>query len=122
MSDIFYFGVRSKEERGHHLYTSGLSQAGFQESRQLPFRAGILDGGLLNQNDPKVEGKAVIIYFPGWTVISFWDRSADPRENSNSAFVIKGRILPKDALRIAERTFPTIFARFTFEIKFEVEL
>jgi len=49
-------------------------------------------------------------------VISFWDRSVDPRPGSHSTFLIIGDGCFNDAIAQCRGAFPEVFARFKFEV------
>lgn len=118
---MYFYGVYSPSKKGHYLYLPGSSSS----SREMdipddfPVRVGILDGGLLGKEyskRPQTEGQAVFTNISNWTIVSFWDRSGDPRGNSNANFVMRGRWTFDEAVARAKQAFPTIWKRFTFDV------
>lgn len=112
----FYFGAWSRNKVGHFLYAPGGWTARRNEMA-LPFRPHILDAGLLPQEGEQAEGHIVRAVIGNWTVLTFWDRSADSRGQSNSAFVFDAVAPTEDLLAVARVQFPEVFNRFTFELK-----
>ena len=115
---VWYFGVRSKAEAGHYLHGPGLRSVG---ERQLPpdfpIRLSSLDGGMLPIGLPQTEGEGYLWHVPGWTVLTFWDRSGDGHGNSNSAFIVELGGCPFLTVEsFARIAFPEIWDRFTFEV------
>lgn len=53
---------------------------------------------------------------PGWTMLTFWDRTIDERSGSNSAFILRGRLTFEETVTIAKAIFPKIWSRFPFEV------
>ena len=76
-----------------------------------------LDGLLPPQDCLEIEGEARLHVMHGWTVIAFWDRSIDSRGKSNSVFFVPGVRSWEYALSAARDAFPSVFARFTFEVR-----
>lgn len=105
---VYYFGcVRSA---GHRLFDRNGSVNPYKI--ELPFKWTELDGGFCFDG-PQKQGVAKITSVDGWTIMAFWDRSVDSRENSNSAFVAKGEFDFDQMCQIAEETFPNIWKRIT---------
>lgn len=114
---IFYFGCWSPSKSGHYLYFPG----GLNAERQLPIdfpiaRYETLDGGLLPNRLPQLEGKATFVNINGWTIITFWDFSGDSRPGSNSSFVMRGVFTFGEACGLARHAFSEIWKRFKFEV------
>jgi hypothetical protein len=82
--------------------------------RQLARAFGQIDGRLCWGIG--VEGLARVTRRGKWTAIAFWDRSSDPRPNSNSAFIARGDLTFEQVVRIARHRYPEIWKRFTFEV------
>lgn len=116
MANVLYFGAWSSDQVGHYLYQPGGDRSSRTE-RYLPFRATILDAGLLPQSGEATEGLFRRNVINGWTVLSFWDRSADNRPGSNSSFLIEGDVSAADGLDAARKAFPECFARFEFDLR-----
>lgn len=79
----------------------------------------LLDGGFLK--GPQIEGSAELIRFIGGTILSFWDRSVDERQGSNSAFIVQDHESfaeqTFEAMKtLFSATFPEVYNRFKFEI------
>lgn len=80
--DMLYFGCI--KDPGHYLYDKNGRKLLASSIRELPFYENLLDGGLL-KNVPSTEGYGTLNVIRGWTIFSFWDRSVDSRQGSNSA-------------------------------------
>jgi hypothetical protein len=74
-----------------------------------------LDGGLMPPG-PQVQGRSALHVKDGWTALSFPDRSIDNRGGSHSTFLFEAELDFDEALRYAKQLFPSVFARYTFEI------
>lgn len=114
IGQCLYFGCH--RESGHFLWSENGHRASRDAEKKLPFRYCILDGGLLPHYENEVEGKATIVHWPKWTVVSFWDRSVDKRGGCNSAFVIPAVLSFDEAIAVAKERFPWVWSRFTFEV------
>lgn len=116
--NIYYFGCW--RDVGHYLRDTAGRTIWKEEEIGLPFSIYRLDTGFLPKSErgssEQPEGVLHHTIEQGWTVIAFWDRSVDTRRGGNSAFVMHGEHTAEEALRMAWREFPTIFARFTFEV------
>lgn len=117
MAKCYYFGVWEAGGAGHYLHEVGGRKLYRLESG-VPFRETILDTGLIPPFVEDVEGVVYRSVINGWTVLTFFDRSGDSRKNSNSAFVMAGTLEFDDAMALARESFPSIFARFKFDLKF----
>ncbi len=99
---------------------------------KAPFRWETLDGGFaprirrgvvmversqVSPGEELPEGHAALHHMNGWTVISFWDRSVDDRGASCSSFVVEGELPWAEAWEAAKTTFPTVVARYKFEVQ-----
>lgn len=120
--DCFYFGCWGRP--GHYLFAPN-GQHVYEHTHALPpdfpVKVCTLDGGLLGYPQREVEGEAVLTLIRNWTIISFWDRTVDHRGACNSNFVMRGRLLFDQAIEVAKSQYPTIFARFNFEVKEKAE-
>ena len=114
--ECYYFGVESKTELGHHLYDVHGRRWHSEPTKPFPIKISFLDMGLLGSGFPEVEGQSVHFWISGWTIVSFPDRSGDPRPGSNSAFVIRGKYNFGNAMACARNSFPKIFDRIKFPI------
>lgn len=69
-----------------------------------------------------VQGQAQIVRFenPGrrhaYTLLAFADYSGDSRPGSNSVFVVEGELSFAEMERWTRTLFPTVWARFTFQV------
>lgn len=118
MADLCFFsGVWSKDRKGHFLYIPQRECFSNDVPKDFPVREWVLDGALLPPNLPQHEGRAICIQLSGWTILSFWDRSADERYNSCASFVMRGVQTFEEAIAIAKAAFPGIWNRFSFEVK-----
>jgi hypothetical protein len=113
---IFFFGVWAPNRVGHYLYDANGRDCEPRLPDDFPMRPMRLDTGLLPFKGEQVEGLATHLYLNGWSIITFWDRSGDSRPGSNSAFVIDGLHSFADCCTIAREKFPSIWARFKFEV------
>ena len=114
---VYYFGVWDREHLGHFLYTPGGWMSRHAAQQTLPFGPHILDAGLLPPIGPETEGLVYRSVINGFTVLAFWDRSGDSRFKSNSAFVLEGEHTIREGLALAKEYFPSVFARFGFDLK-----
>lgn len=112
---VFYFGCY--EDKGHYLYrTKGQPVNNWNMPLDFPVAPNSLDGGFLPPKRPQVQGKAEHILLRNWTIVTFWDRSLDKRQNSSSSFVLRGTLTFEWAVKLAREAFPELFERFDFEI------
>lgn len=121
---VLFFGVRAGERAGHYLIApDGESRRDIEATLPAPLRR--LDGvwcfpkprtsdecryGTPHTSD-QTQGRGFVHYVDGWTVISWWDRSGDPRGGCCAAFLIEGRHPWSEALSLARTAFPREFAR-----------
>lgn len=120
---MIYFGCISRA--GHWLHRPGGMRSSASVTQALE-KAGIfpkVDGGFCPGMDGKrhhevkqVEGHAKVTHYNGWTILAFWDRTGDKRDNSNSAFIEQGERTFNEMLAMAKKTFPQVWERFTFEV------
>ena len=121
MPKVFYFGRWGRS--GHQLWTPDCDWA---DRRELPYELQSIDG--IFCGDPRLcdrpdrwpndiehqpEGQARLHHLGGWTVLAFWDRSADLRFGANSAFLAEGTHTAQQMVELAEQTFPRVWARIT---------
>ncbi len=118
MNDVgyFYFGVWDKREAGHYLFDVD-GTAIYRHKSPIPFSNAKLDGGFAPLDGMQPQGVARLTHADGWTVLSFWDRSGDHRPGSHSTFVLHGTRDFAAAVELARATFPSIWARYTFEVR-----
>lgn len=57
------------------------------------------------------EGLARVVRSSGWTLVTMWDRSGDPRFNSSASFALCAELEPAEALDAARKLFPAVFER-----------
>lgn len=119
MNEVFYFGCI--KEPGHYLWTRHGHRIHHPSHPELPedfpVRIHILDGGLLPPCKQEIEGQAALWFTDGWTIISFWDRSVDKRGACNSSFIVRGVHTFEEAVKRAREVFPSVWRRFTFEVR-----
>lgn len=131
----FYFGCQGKNAPGHYYFWApepGALICEYAAEKRFPEGSPLLtiDGtfmqeaparSVLDLREPveQVEGLAWLHHLDGFTVMAFWDRSADPRGRSNSAFVFEGKHDFEKMKQLAEEWFPKIWERMTsaFEIR-----
>lgn len=110
--EILYFGRIGSS--GHHLH-SKRTKIRYEET---PWGMALDTGILKADNIPDVvDGKTVIHWKDGWTIIAFWDRSGDSRPGSNSAFIVRQEMNSEKLLLLAQQQWPEIFSRLEFPIK-----
>lgn len=112
--DCYYFGCVDRP--GHYLFYSRRTVQERDLPDDFPVNPYVLDGRLLPPKLPQVEGRAELIHFTGWTVLSFWDRSVDRRPGCNSAFILRGRYNFNEAVEFAKEHYPWVWARFGFKV------
>lgn len=122
--DAYYFGCWAKNNLGHFLYAPdgrGWYTREEELPRDFPVKPHVLDGALLGLDGlPQREGEATFGHLNGWTLLSFWDRSADRRGASSSSFVLRGEHTFEVAVAAARAAFPSVWARI--DAAFEVRL
>jgi hypothetical protein len=62
------------------------------------------------------EGRAALHHIFHWTVLSFWDRSVDPRPGSHSTFILFGILTFEAAVAKAKSEWPEVWKRYTFTV------
>lgn len=106
---VLYFGCKSKDEKGHFCWLYPNLTTTYRDRIEatsvLPFRADILDGGLL-KNAYSPQSKAILSRIGNWTIISMGDYSADGRGASNASFVAEGNHTLLEMIAIAHKYFP----------------
>lgn len=108
-SKCLYFGC--VDEVGHYLFGIHGKSHGNAYS-WISKRDGMLAPVFCRE-----AGKALLHHYDGFTIIAFWDYSVDTRPGSNSMFIIPGTKDFYGALEIANRYFPQVFKRFSFEVE-----
>lgn len=115
--EVFFSGVWSKHQMGHFLYSNISGRCSdYFVPKDFPVSEYALDGALLPPKMDQRQGEAALLHFPGWTILTFWDRSADARGNSCASFVMRGTHNLDDTIDMAKAAFPTVWARFTFPV------
>lgn len=107
---MLYFGAWSASKLGHFLYAPG-GRTVYGPAYLLPFCLSALDTALLPPGKPQEQGVLHRSVINGWTIVGFWDRSADSRSGSNSSFIMEGDFPVEAVLAAAREKFPDIFAR-----------
>jgi len=122
---VLFFGVRAGERAGHYLIAPNGHERSCDLEAMLPAPLRRLDGVWCwptprtveqvrngwRDRDPQEQGRGFIHYVDGWTVVSWWDRSGDPRGGCCAAFLVEGRHPWTEALPLARAAFPREFAR-----------
>lgn len=118
--EMYYFGCRSKERGGHYLWQPGWSEVWHDDWR------GYKPKGLHLRNFPRTldgrwapmdlqgsqrQGLCAMSSFVGWTVVSWWDRSADSRGGCNSILIAQGRYSFNAMLSMARERWPGLLER-----------
>lgn len=117
MPRVFYFGAWSESQTGHYIFAPTDNGFGGASKRaELPPRlqAHHLDGAYCysgRERGYQPLGKALLHHVFGWSVLAFWDRSADHRGASNSAFLAEGEHDFDTMCRLAGEHFPTVWRR-----------
>ena len=111
---MLYFGVKEKGRAGHFLYDERLRHVGDPALFARLVELGI--DGVRCPVDTRREGAARVTLADEFTILSFWDYSGDSRPGSNSNFIETGVHSFEEMLERARRAFPSLFARFHFEI------
>ncbi len=114
---VLYFGCWLGET-GHYLHVPGGQWPRTDEAPEpLTNELGRNLDGYFCPKGKQVEGKAKITFQEGWTVMAFWDRSADQRGNSHSTYVANGRRSFDEMCQLAVKHFPRIWKRSTDKFK-----
>lgn len=114
---VLYFGCIGTV--GHYLYDSSSDHPRSVGRDRSVEWANHIDGLLPPRGSTGTgaeQGVASWSYLHGHTAIAFWDRSVDKRGGSSSTFLVPGFLSFDDTLKAAREAFPTIFARYKFEI------
>lgn len=123
MTDRFYFGCVGRV--GHYMHDMDLKNVDIFGPCLPPwdYVDGVLqpgctfEGGRWKSPGKQPEGLAAIRHKEGWTALSFWDRSVDMRGNSSSTFFFKGTHRFSTMCALAEKHFPGVWVRFSFEVR-----
>lgn len=123
---VLFFGVRTGTRAGHYLNAPGEYVAQHRLEASLPEELRRLDGvwcypvpltreqvrdRRYEYGKREVEGRAFIHDVAGWTVVSWWDRSEDPRGGCNAVFLAPGRKTFSQMLVLAREHFPSEMRR-----------
>jgi hypothetical protein len=115
---VFFFGCW--DQAGHFMFGPGGRHVR-DERRATPWEShdAVLCPGYVGpyDNGPQVEGEAGLHHKDGWTALCFWDRSIDGRGGCNSGFYAEGTYGAAAMIEIAREHFPTVWARFPFEVR-----
>lgn len=109
MPSVLFFGCWGPA--GHYLYAPRRrSVPGYYLPSSVQPHA--LDGKLAPADPQQREGRARLHHLDGWTVVAWWDRSADKRMDSNSALLVHGTHSFAAVLLTAGDAFPELLPRF----------
>jgi hypothetical protein len=129
---VYFFGVLAGRKTGHDLWDvtrkyakeSALPASLFPLDMAWPhprhLSAEEVRYDLSARNIDETNGRARIHFVSGWTVIAWWDQSADRRPLSNANFLMLGRHRWNQAIDLARRSFPAELARM--EAAYAIEL
>jgi hypothetical protein len=128
MPKMFYFGPW--QQAGHYLVNEWGSGVYGERKGNFPWSEGQIDGRLQPHfpdcakkrgysycgcgNGP--EGIALIHHKSGWTALSFWDRSVDPRGACNSNFFAEGTFTFDEMVAMAKHRFEFRWKKMGFEV------
>lgn len=121
----YFTGVHPRSTSGHYCYGSGFAQVQ-RDSPPSPWKSyaqnplaeftSIVEArnGRPMQELHRVdqaEGKPLLLHRDGWTLLGFWDRSADQRGNSCSCFAFSEVLTLDEAIAAARQHFPGVIER-----------
>lgn len=121
----FFFGC-SNTSAGHYFFLPGMSKAKDSDVGPWPNTKAwhndptpIVPWGyaverLVGSYDK--QGRAYLHHLDGWTALAFCDRTVDSRPGSKSVYVFDQDLDFATALRFAQEIFPSVFARYPFEV------
>jgi hypothetical protein len=116
---FYYFGCWGREA-GHYLRSAD-GAYGLADRRRVadivytnPWKTNI-DGGLCPGS--RKQGDALLHHKDGWTAVAYWDNSVDERPGSNSVFLSDQNLGFNEMIELAEKYFPEVFARASFEVR-----
>jgi hypothetical protein len=129
--DIFFFGVCAGTSAGHYFFSPGgrghAAHASPETLRAtLPPTLLRVDGVWTAptprtpeqvrdrtpaESERETQGEAYIHYVEGWTVLAWWDRSADRRWGCNANLLARGRHRFDAMLALGRQHFPREMAR-----------
>ena len=124
---IYFRGIWPGNEGGHFTFAPTGGMLLLRDGKQNPWSDSIGAGYLVaagqvmtemnsawrdywkKQEEP--EGVRFHAQRDGWTLVSWYDRSADDRSHSIAAFVIEALLSAEEAEQYARSRFPVIFWR-----------
>lgn len=125
MSEVLYFGPLNRP--GHYLFDreDGYCIHGPED---FPWCGGSGIDGVLQpgcyqnrwgrwEHGREIEGEALVHHKDGWTALSFWDRSIDPRPASNSTYFARGALTFAEIVELAKQHYPRRWACMKFEVR-----
>lgn len=110
--DAYYVGCVG--DTGHYMWDAELRKD-WHWFKQVPW--GVRIDGTIPPPRNYEQGVARLEHLEGWTAVGFWDNTVDSRPGSHSTFVFRGTLTYEEAIAKARATFPTIWARFNFEVR-----
>lgn len=133
--EVYYFGCR-QDDIGHHWHwhinESNVGLLRGPHNIPDPFDGvyAPYEGVGLVETDtpsphlhlkPAPQGHAHLTFRRGWSILAYWDQSADSRPGSNSAFVARGQFDFETLLKAAKEQWAWVFERQPFEVvKFDI--
>lgn len=127
--DVLFFGCIPGH--GHHLWTPEFKMLMHADIRGFPWTMGELDpscypdrhGGRTPALDAWMaseaqrEGEAVLTEKGGWTRLGWADRSVDTRRGAHADLFAPGAMSFDEMLSLGRRWFPSVMARFSYEVR-----
>lgn len=136
---IMFYGVANSGHAGHSLWLNEKTEilpsthehasgsywrfGGKKRGLLLPWASldaalcpGIRDGSGLALPGEQVQGLYAVHRLLGWSCVAWWDRSADPRMNSNAALIRLGEHSPIELFAAGRRRFPGFMGRMKYDL------
>lgn len=111
-----YFGCFAGSPRGHEMIVDPM--VSFKEGRDFlnnnPWGLAV-DGGLAPTNT-RLPGLCLLWQKDGWTAMSFWDNTGDPRAGSVSVFLAQGTFDFDEMCMLSETRFREIRKHMRFSL------
>ena len=131
---MLYFGPW--DTPGHYLYwEDGRSErpervGGRERPRDFPWNEDSSEYGIDGQLQPgcyrknghwrhgtENQGEAKLYHKQGWTALSFWDRSVDPRGACNSTYFARGDFSFDQMVEMAKTRFAHRWNKMNFDVR-----
>lgn len=127
MTTVYYYGPL--DAPGHQFFDESGSKVYSNDKKGLPWKEWDIDGklqpgcsphprdGRWEHAGPEIEGEALLHHKDGWTAISFWDRSVDPRGACNSTYIAEGTFTFEQMVELAKTRFAARWSKMKFEVR-----